>query len=135
MKNIKADKGLPSFIQATETLSDTSTSTIFGSRALFIVLIAIGCVSIVVIIAGFIYLICDRKRSRSGEYITNNTNIVNADLEMAFDNPAMAEMDKTTRNGNQAHLLSFKTDEGEIVPYDSFNANDIMSCEVEDTHL
>ena len=102
---------------------------------MFIVLIVIGCLSIVVIITGFIYLVCDRKRSRRGEYITNATSI-NSDLEMAFDNPAMTHSDKGNLNGKGAQLLSMRTDDdGDIVPINSFTEVDLMNCEVEDTHL
>ncbi|XP_022080985.1 mucin-17-like isoform X2 [Acanthaster planci] len=134
VNDIKVYPGISSAI----LLQDTQTGvSIFGSRALFIGLIAIGCLSLVIIVAGFIYLVCDRKRGRSGEYITHH---VNPDLEVGLDNPAlMTEAgDKTAAiNGNGAHLLSFKTDpeDGDIVPYNSFSPEDLANCEVEDTHL
>ena len=106
--------------------------TVIETPGLFIALIVIGVVSFVVITVGFIYLLCDKRRSTRGEYITNS---INKDLDLGIDNPAMLQ-DKTVSNGNGACLISIKhVDEQDIVPYDSFTQEEIMNCEVEDTHL
>lgn len=107
---------------------------IFANPGLFIALIIIGSISVVVITVGFIYLVCDRRRSTRGEYITN----INKDLDLGIDNPAMLQHDKALSNGNgNPHLVSITMIEDEqcIVPYDSFTQEEIMNCEVEDTHL
>ncbi|XP_072181703.1 uncharacterized protein [Diadema setosum] len=108
----------------------------FSNPGLFISLVVIATISIIIIIVGLIYLLCDRRRGRSGEYITNHSPR-NSDLELGFDNPVMAENDKAVPNGNGAHLLSVKADldSDMIVPYDNFTQEELMNYEVEDTHL
>ena len=125
----------PSEPDTAETGKDNSKGgafSVLASPGLFIALIVIGSISVVVITVGFIYLVCDRRRSTRGEYITNS---INKDLDLGIDNPAILQ-DKAITNGNGAHLISIKVvDEQDIVPYDSFTQEEIMNCEVEDTHL
>ncbi|XP_071486188.1 uncharacterized protein [Diadema antillarum] len=127
----------------TETAVISTTTTrkpdvfnFFSNPGLFISLVVIATISIIIIIVGLIYLLCDRRRGRSGEYITNHSPR-NSDLELGFDNPVMAENDKAVPNGNGAHLLSVKADldSDMIVPYDNFTQEELMNYEVEDTHL
>lgn len=114
---------------------------VFGflsNPGLFISLLVIATLSIIVIIVGLIYLLCDRRRARSGEYITNHHSPRNSDLELGFDNPAMAENDKAVSNGNGSHITNFKGEmesSDMIVPYDNFTQEELMNYEVEDTHL
>lgn len=105
-----------------------------SNPGLFISLVVIATVSIIIIIVGLIYLLCDRKRGRSGEYITNHTPR-NSDLELGFDNPVMAENDKNVSNGNHLSSIKGEMESDMIVPYDNFTQEELMNYEVEDTHL
>ncbi|XP_033096652.1 mucin-5AC-like [Anneissia japonica] len=106
--------------------SGENSSSSDKNSSVFVAVITIACVSLVMLSAGLVYIVCDRRRARRGEYITDNSS----EVDGGYDNPLMNE--KKGTNGNGVHLVKVDT---AMVPMEEQANGDKGKFEVEDTHL
>ncbi|XP_070558415.1 mucin-22-like [Ptychodera flava] len=123
VKVVEVSEGMPDSVGSTAKMEDEEGSYFSRNKGVFIALIVLGCICLVVIIVGLLYILCTR-RSHGGQHYLHTT-----DPEVAgVDNPVMVEKVNGANNPQ-------KVDDTEIVPYESFTKEELESYEVEDTHL